>query len=231
MAGIKIGSVELGKLPRIVAIVDDLIPVPALKKIQSSGVSLLEIRVDLIPAGFDEIVDYTKKIKSSTGIPLIVTIRETRANRGKRLSMFERLLPWVDCIDIEIDAGICPEVVSIASDKVIMISEHDFIKTPQDKDLARIVEKATALGADIIKIAVTAKNREDVARLLQFTNSRPENMVAVAMGEIGTLSRIAAPFFGSLFTYAYIHKKVASGQLSLEETLKAFKKYYPGFHP
>jgi len=228
MANSKIGSVELGKRPRIVAVVNGFISLGTLKKIKSRGVSLLEIRVDLFPAGFDEVVMYIKKLRNNLAMPMIGTIRETGNNKRNRLSLFERILPLVDCVDIEIDAGICREVVLMASDKTILISEHNFKRTPPDKELARIVEKANTLGADIIKIAALAKSREDVVRLLQFTKSRPEKLVTIAMGEIGRLSRIAAPLFGSLFTYAGIHEDVAPGQLSLEETLAAIRRYYPG---
>jgi 3-dehydroquinate dehydratase-1 len=92
------------------------------------------------------------------------------------------------------------------------------------------VKKAKSQGADIIKIAAMARDAEDVARLMCFTAARSENMVSIAMGEHGAISRIIAPLFGSLFTYAFVDKAVAPGQIPLEELVKELKKYYPGFN-
>ncbi|MFC1476372.1 type I 3-dehydroquinate dehydratase [Fibrobacterota bacterium] len=229
MGNIKIGNVELGKVPRVVAIINDIMPIDSVKGIQERGAALLEIRVDLFSADFDTIIEYLRKLKRSIEIPLIGTIRETEDNRDKRLSMFECLIPLIDAIDIEIDSDINHDVISKAEGKTKIVSEHNFEKTPSDDELSQIIETAKNFGADIIKIAAMANSKEDVTRLLDFTKTRSENLVTISMGEIGKQSRIEAPKFGSLFTYAFINEKVAPGQISFEEMVEEFKARYPDF--
>jgi 3-dehydroquinate dehydratase-1 len=226
MSTIKIGGVELGKTPRIAAIVDDFIPVETVKGFKEKGASLLEVRVDLFSAQFDSILEYLKKLRESVEIPIIGTIRETDQNRDERLSMFERIIPLVDSVDIEIDAAINHEVIKRAGGKTIIISYHDFERTPSNDELLQIIETAKGLGADIIKIASMANSKEEVMRLLNFTRTRAENLVTISMGDIGRLSRIQAPLYGSLFTYAYINEKIAPGQISLEEMAREYKARY-----
>jgi 3-dehydroquinate dehydratase len=47
------------------------------------------------------------------------------------------------------------------------------------------------------------------------------------MGTGGVLSRLLFPALGSLFTFAAFGVGTAPGQLSLEETVSCFRKYYP----
>ncbi len=227
MSTIKIGSIELGKYPGIVAVIDSPVPVVTLKEFRENGVSLLEIRVDLFADPFATVWEYVRNIRSSVDLPIIATIRETDTNRDNRLDQFEQIIPFVDAVDIELDAAINRDVISRATGKTVIVSEHDFEKTPSLDDLAEIVDRANDLGADIIKIAAMAGNKDDVTRLLTFTETRPENMVTISMGEIGALSRITAPLFGSLFTYGFVSKAVAPGQIALDTILDELKWFYP----
>lgn len=229
MGNVKIGNVELGKVPRIVAVVNDFIPVETLKGCKEKGAVLFEIRFDLFSAEFDSIIKYVEELKNSIDAPIIGTIRETDGNRNKRMSMFERIIPLVDSIDIEIDAGINRDVIEKANEKTIIVSGHNFEKTPSNDELSQIIETAKDLGADIIKIAALANSKEDVTRLMDFTKTRSENLVTISMGEIGKHTRIEAPKFGSLFTYAFINEEVAPGQISLEEMVEELKALYPDF--
>ncbi len=229
MSRIMIGTVELGTIPRVAATVDRLLPMDILRELPEKGVTILEIRVDCITEPFSAVAEYVKEIRNTVQLPLIGTIRETDGNRHNRLELFKQLIPLIDAIDIEIDTEINREVIGLSTGKTVIVSEHDFEKTPDEKGLENIVVTAKSLGADIIKIAVMAHSRADVTRLLQFTDTCPENLVAISMGEVGTISRIAAPLFGSLFTYAFGTDAVAPGQLSLEETVEELKRFYPDF--
>ena len=223
MGNVKIGNVELGKVPRIVAVINDCIPFDTLRISKAKGAALFEIRCDLFSADFNSIVDYAEELKSSIAVPLIGTIRETEGNRGKRLSMFERIIPFIDAIDIEIDSVISHDVISKAEGKTKIVSEHNFEKTPSDDELSQIIDVANNMGADIIKIAAMPNRGEDVTRLLDFTKLRSENLVTIKR------SRIDAFKYGSLFTYAFISEEVAPGQISLDEMVEEFRMLYPDF--
>jgi len=139
-------------------------------------------------------------------------------------------MPFVDAVDIEIDASINREIIAMARGKTIIVSEHDFEKMPDLSHLEKIASKANSLGATIIKIAAMAHNRQDVVRLMEFTAAKRNNLVTIAMGNYGAISRVLAPVFGSLFTYGFVKKSVAPGQLSLHKLVEELRLYYPGFN-
>lgn len=230
MNTVSIGTVALGGTPRIVAIIDRIMPVESVKSFSEKGAALLEIRIDCFSEPFPVIRDYLQEIRSGVSLPVIGTIRETDANREERLDMFGQIMPLIDAVDIEIDADINRAVIAQAAGKTVIVSEHDFEKTPSHEELVHIVTESKALGAHIVKIAAMAHTREDVTRLLTFTASRPENLVTIAMGDIGTVSRIVAPLFGSLFTYAFVSDAVVPGQLPLEKVVEACRLFYPDFN-
>ncbi|MBD3321656.1 MAG: type I 3-dehydroquinate dehydratase [Chitinivibrionales bacterium] len=229
--GLSIGNAVLGDRPLIAAIIDRKLPLAEIQLLPAKGADMLEIRADLLGMPAEELQEYTGNIKKTVDSPLIGTIRETDENSRYRLSLFELLIPLVDSIDIEIDSAINSEVIAMAKDKPVIVSDHDFEKTPSDSALQSIAEKGTELGGSIIKIAAMATCRRDVIRLLRFTESCACNLVTIAMGETGTVSRVIAPLFGSLFTYAFIGGAVAPGQLSLDKMAEQISLFYPGSRP
>jgi len=221
----KMKNLELGKIPRVAGIIDSFVSQKRLKALQDKGVDLFEIRVDLLNKPIDKVINYINEISS----PLIGTIRETESNRNNRVELFKAIAPFVDCVDIELGTPKWREMVDAAKagGSTIMISEHDFHKTPNINGLNDIVKRSLDQGAQIVKIAVMAKNTADVTRLLRFTEDSEVPLVTVAMGDIGMVSRVIAPLFGSLFTYGYLGKPVAPGQLSALQLVSQLKFYFP----
>jgi 3-dehydroquinate dehydratase type I len=73
-----------------------------------------------------------------------------------------------------------------------------------------------------------ARGRDDVTRVLRFWVESSIPTVAIAMGPLGTISRVIAPLFGSLFTYAFVgEREVAPGQLPLDELSSMIARLYP----
>lgn len=223
----KIGNLELGKKPGIVAIIDEMISVKEIIALKDKGIDLIELRIDCFDTTIEETVSYVKKIRSSVDIPSIGTVRETDFNRNNRLEFFQAIVPFVDCVDIELGTPISKEILACSKGKTILVSEHDFEKTPSVDVLQSMVDRAVLQGADIVKIAVMAKCTADVTRLLRFTEDCNVPMVTIAMGPIGSVSRVIAPLFGSLFTYGFIHRPVAPGQFSVEKLIEELSLYFP----
>ncbi len=221
-----IGNSTLGKMPRIVAVVDEVIPVEKLGPLVARA-DLLEMRIDCWQTTAEKTADYLTAVRSSIGLPMIGTIRENDFTRNIRVDLFKVCIPLVDSIDIELGTPISGEVTAAATGKVIIVSEHDFVGTPVLEELNSMVERACAQGADIVKLATMANSREDVLRLLEFTRSCNVPIVAFAMGPTGKISRVISPLFGTLFTYGYITKPVAPGQLSVVELADEIGKYFP----
>jgi len=221
----KIKNLELGNIPCVVGIIDSFISQSRIKTLQDSGVDLFEIRFDLLNKPVDKVIEYIKKISS----PLIGTIRETEFNRDNRVELFRAVAPHVDCVDIELGTQQWREMTDAAKTggSMIMISEHDFHKTPDVKGLNDIVKRSLDQGAQIVKVAVMARDASDVTRLLRFTEDCEVPLVTIAMGDIGMVSRVIAPLFGSLFTYGYLGKPVAPGQLSALQLVRELDLYFP----
>ncbi len=234
---LKIGDVKLGKLPRVVLGVIGESPVVA--QAAGEGVDILEVRVDLFEGQLTQasVVDEVKVLKRHE-MPLIGTIRGKGEVRGKvklsdaeRADLYQNISPLVDAIDIDLSATILKPVVAAArrNKNTVILSHHNFNGTPSESGLRQIIGKASKLGADIIKIATLAKNESDVLRLLQFTAAhRPKNLVTIAMGNIGTVSRLMFPLAGSLMTYTSV--ALSDGQIDAKRLIADLRLYYPRYN-
>src|SRR5207248_10125861 len=86
----------------------------------------------------------------------------------------------------------------------LIVSHHDVQGMPDDLDA--LYRQMTEVGADIAKIVVRPRSIADVGRLLAFAaRVRDEGgtpLIALALGPLGTLTRILAGRYGGPFTYA-----------------------------
>ncbi len=224
---LSIGNCVLGTMPKVVAIVDKLFSIEKICEIKSYGADLLEMRIDCYPSQMESIVEFLDSVKKSIDLPMIGTVRENGWTKKDRVAIFRSVLPFIDCIDLELGTSISDEVRSFAKTKMIIISEHDYQKTPDDSVLNDIVKRSVDQGADIVKIAVMANSSDDVRRLFWFTQQCSVPIVTIAMGPLGTVSRVIAPLFGSLFTYGYMEKPVAPGQLSAKKLIDEVRMFFP----
>ncbi len=235
---IKLGGLALGETPRVALSLKDRVPPGILPKAKQLGVDLVEHRIDQYASFETEYVLHeVKKIKN---FPKIGTIRPREEggrwgrSEGARLDLFKAVMPHVDAVDIELSAKeILPHVIREAHKrkKVVIISYHDFERTPADRKLKQMLHQAKGLGADIVKIATLILGREDLGRLASFTIvNAPKNLISIGMGAYGTSTRVLFPGLGSLITYTHAGKPTAPGQLDYKTTLEFLKKLYPKEH-
>ena len=105
----------------------------------------------------------------------------------------------------------------------ILVSWHDFSKTPSEQALRSMAKKMVAFSNNI-KIVTTARTIEDTLRVLNlYRRSRKEHMIAFAMGDYGRMSRILCTRLGSPFTYVSLGRPMAPGQFSLDDMNAIFK--------
>jgi 3-dehydroquinate dehydratase/shikimate dehydrogenase len=95
----------------------------------------------------------------------------------------------------------------------ILLSFHDFERTPA---LPTRLLHARRGEADAIKIATRARTISDSTRLLRLAHDS-NDLVSVAMGEIGLPARLLALREGSALAYAPVANATAPGQVSLKE--------------
>jgi len=224
---VTIGNLELGHTPAIAVVIDRKFPIETVKQLKKNGASLCEIRFDLFNEPWEDILGYISNIRKYCGLPFIGTIRANNWTNSNRLKLFEQIFPLVDAVDIEVDAEIQRDVVTIYKDKTVIISEHDYVSTPSIERLVSVTETSIKAGADIVKWAVTPQNKEEIIRMLKFCHEHPAPIVAISMGKFGAISRVIAPLFGSLFTFSFIAEAVAPGQIPLAELSQTISGLYP----
>ena len=234
---LSIGNVGIGRVPRIVAVVwgPQLLELAA--KARENGADLLEVRIDLFKkVNLAGLKKELKVIRQKVKLPVIVTVRRKDEGGGRRYSERERLLllksliPSIDAVDIELRSErIGGEVIREAKlrKRKILVSYHNLVKTPPDEELEDIAFRAKGAGGDIVKIAVRAKSRDEVVRMMTFTYHCPHRpLVSISLGRAGTISRVLAPFFGSCLTYAYVDSPAAPGQLNVSQLREELKRFF-----
>jgi 3-dehydroquinate dehydratase-1 len=235
---IHIGPLDLEKKAAVVAVILEN-PLETSKKAAEMGADLLEIRLDLLGIKDLEIAAETiRKIKSKTGLPVILTNRSNteggkwEGKEAERIGLLTNLLSLEagpDAVDIELSAGreTRDQIIKAAKTcgKTVIISSHNFLKTPAFQEMKTTFEEAFLAGADIVKLAIMPHSMRDVLNLLRATLDAREAggaVCAIAMGKLGKHTRVIAPFYGSVLTYASVEGTVpaAPGQFQVDEVKK-----------
>ncbi len=105
----------------------------------------------------------------------------------------------------------------------ILVSWHDFKKTPNEQTLKSTLNKMSRLSNNV-KIVTYAKTLDDTIRILSLYKSAKKNtnLVSFAMGENGRMSRVLCTKLGSPYTYVSLGKPIVPGQFSLDEMKRIF---------
>lgn len=138
----------------------------------------------------------------------------------------------IDLVDVELFTGekYVQELVEMAETNgvYVIMSNHDFEKTPPKKEIVARLCKMQELGAHIPKMAVMPNSVEDVITLLDATNTmkteyadRP--IITMSMGGTGLISRLAGECFGSSATFGAGSQVSAPGQIPVSELRKTLE--------
>lgn len=121
--------------------------------------------------------------------------------------------------DIEIESPDRSNLVNLSKDRKcrVIISYHDFQRTPSIKKLESIKRRCFEAGADIAKLTCMAHTERDCEALLSLAD---EKTIAFGMGEYASYTRIACLLLGSPHSYAFTGMETAPGQMSKSEMLE-----------
>ena len=169
--------------------------------------------------------------------PFIVTNRskeeggQYKGEERKRLSFLQEAIDLgADYIDVELatEKSSLQGLIRNKRGTQVILSFHDFRRTPSPKELQRLFGQMIRLGADVIKIVPFARSWEDnlnILSLIPFAKARRQKIVAFCMGEKGKISRIFSPSLGAAWTYASLNQSRASapGQLTVRELTDIWK--------
>ena len=187
---------------------------------------IVEARLDLFPA--PTLVQCAAACASleATGTAVLATLR-TRSQGGRfggneteRLELFRQALAHVSWADVEADAPIVPEVAALVGSLPrgqLVISHHDFARTPPLPELLSIVDRCHSVPEAIAKVAAAVRSPEDRRTLLDLLEQRPTRTCVIGM-EASESLRVELGARGSQLVYGYLEVPTAPGQLSAAET-------------
>jgi len=188
------------------------------------GLELAEIRIDKTGLSLVEI-----KELFSAPLKMIATCRPgTRPDDDRMAALLGAIAAGAAYVDFEIASPpqFRDRILAAAREKHcrIIISYHNHTETPLKQVLLLTIEECFDLGADIAKVVCRVQSVQDCARLFSLYETR-KNVVALGLGKLGLITRIAGPFFGAPLTYACLApgKETAEGQpdiASLRAVLK-----------
>ncbi len=199
---------------------------------------ILELRMDLISGGrVKELISAVRK--TSRSVKILVTNRSENPsdspNEEERIGvLFDAVRLGADFVDVELRTApdLREKLRSLIRENGrrtgLIVSEHDFRRTPSLRKLTGLFDDAVSAGADIVKIVAFARSVEDNLRifaLISHARKRNANIVAFCMGEHGRISRIMAPLLGAYFTFASLRRgaESAAGQLTVHEMKQVFR--------
>lgn len=210
------------------SIITDLI------RLKDLEIDLIELRIDY----FKELLNQQKlselfKMIASLEIKqaLILTYRSVKEGGLGNLSHEEYINLYslalesgaFDIYDVELSSGTntiitLNNMIHELNRKVIM-SNHDFTRTPSLDTMLEKIKQMDSLEADIIKLAVMPEDYKDVLLVLEMTLRANEihdkPIVTMSMSNLGTATRFLGEQFGSAITFGKDRDASASGQIDV----------------
>lgn len=245
-----IKDVEIGQgLPKIVVPVVGQTESQLLDEIailKNIDFDVLEWRADHFHAidNIDEVINIAQKMTQTfPKIPILFTFRSATEGGVKaitkeayiRLNKALIASRSIDLIDVELFTGdtLVQDIIDTAhaNQVAVIVSNHDFEKTPPKEIIINRLCKMQQLGADIAKIAVMPQSTTDVLTLLAATADMTNNyahlpIVTMSMSALGTISRIAGSTFGSAMTFGSVQHASAPGQLPVTVLRQILQSLY-----
>lgn len=243
----QVKNLNIGELP-----VKTIVPITAKTKQEAldqaqiiannPNVDMVEFRIDLLDFASNNkaVIKLGKELNQILkNKPLIATIRT--ANEGGKLNISDAdyqetyteylKQPFMQLLDIEMfrSPARVERLIKLAHDKKVLIimSNHDFDKTPSQQEIEQRLLEQDQMGADILKIAVMPQSKQDVLTLMNATlnvsHKSKKPLLTMSMGSLGTISRIATANVGGSMSFGMIGEASAPGQIDVAQ-LKQFLK-------
>lgn len=207
----------------------------AVDPIKAADPDVVEWRIDFFEGVTDveQLQQTGQWLRSALGsIALLTTFRTKGEGGNLELSdadyfkVCENVLAgeFTDALDVERyhdEAAVKNLVKTAHAAKVVVImSNHDFDKTPAKAEIVKRLTSMVDFGADVAKMAVMPQSADDVLTLLQATNDAHKTLsqpvITMSMGDLGKVSRLAGEVFGSCLSFATVGAASAPGQIALD---------------
>lgn len=248
---VKIGKVALDNgMPKIcVPLVghstDEL--VQECRYLQDKIYDVVELRIDFLKdvTSLDAVGDALAAVRQELPDSAILFTFRTKEEGGEMEvpeSYYFDLIDYavksckIDAIDVEYfrDRASIKKVLTIAKEHgvTVIMSNHDFDKTPSFDEITGRLMGMKKLGADVAKLACMPNSAKDVLTLLSATEAvksqyPDEPIITMSMGKLGTISRISGEIFGSALTFGSAKKASAPGQLEVTTLQQILRALHP----
>ncbi|MDD5349875.1 MAG: type I 3-dehydroquinate dehydratase [Chthoniobacteraceae bacterium] len=211
---------------RVVGTIHSPAALTAALKLPRGAVDFLELRVDAFAEAGK--CDLLERSVERLRAPLLLTVRHPleggagRLGAAQRRALYRRFLPQASLVDVELRSAKALEDVLAAARSQgaqVILSHHDFRKTPTLAKLQALRRAARRAGADVFKVAATANGARDAAVLLDFLTARGASAPALAvmgMGTFGKVSRLVLARAGSVLNYGFLDRAQVPGQWPAE---------------
>ncbi|GAB2287366.1 hypothetical protein Dimus_021746 [Dionaea muscipula] len=202
-------------------------------KAKAQGADLVELRLDYLKRFSPDQEDLEVLIKRSS-LPTLVTFRPTweggqyGGDEHLRLATLRRAIELgASYIDVELKVAddFLKSIDGVKHENVkVIVSSHNYENTPSSEELGNLVVRIQAAGADIVKIATTALDITDSARIFHVLAHSQVPVIGIAMGEKGLISRILSAKFGGFLTFGVIEAGAVSapGQPTIKDLLELY---------
>ena len=249
MNTVKVRNLELGAgLPKI------CVPITGRNReeVLEQAAAIRKLPADLAEWRFDyfynasklsllTVLTFLAELRKALGdLPLLFTFRTLGEGGEKSIThqTYEELNKTVlssgmaDLIDVELSMGedLVERLLAAAREKgvKVIVSSHDFEKTPPKDEIVHRLKTMEALGADLAKVAVMPQSEEDVEVLMDATREYAEEAsipaVTMSMGALGEGTRFECEAFGSAVTFGSAGRASAPGQPEVAELKKALEQ-------
>lgn len=208
---------------------------------REAGADLIEWRVDAVA---DDIA-LVERLAQDSPLPCIITCRsrdeggEFGGDEQQRVSLLEhvglharpRYLD-VELASFEKSANLRQKIKLAIQhpeqlrelDSTLILSCHDFRGRPSDL-LRQVSRMAGEPACGVIKIAWMARSLRDNLEVFEILRARHKPTIALCMGSLGLMSRVLAPKFGALLTFATLRdtSATAPGQPTIRDLVQTYR--------
>jgi 3-dehydroquinate dehydratase type I len=197
---------------------------------------MLELRIDGLPR-----VNLKKLLAHRKG-ELLITNRHREEGGAFTGSEEERVDLLIEAVDrgveyVDLEARtdglllkkLKNRIESLKGRTRLVLSSHYFEGIPPIMGMQKKIDEGVEAGADFIKIVPYAREIEDnlkVFSLIPYAQKKQIPVITFCMGELGKLSRLLSPLFGSSWTYASPGQgqESAPGQMSIGDMKWIYRK-------
>jgi 3-dehydroquinate dehydratase/shikimate dehydrogenase len=179
----------------------------------------IELRLDFLPKPAGALPRLKEFLAGQRDVTAIATCRRQQFGghfAGSLTAELDVLLTAAEAgcqiVDIEVESAEEAKAAQLArfrdglraAGTALLISFHDFSRAKSLKALEQAAQRIEAFRPDFIKVVSTARSLADNLAVLKLIGDKSlsSQVVGIAMGEEGLVSRVLGPRAGGVFTFA-----------------------------